>query len=56
MDDRERMEIMLAWKTKSHQIIEDEGISPEHLYNADQTGLYYTKLPSKVYIIDKSVR
>jgi hypothetical protein len=44
------MEIMLALKTESHQIIEDEGISPECHYNADQTGIYYTKLPSKVYI------
>ncbi len=41
---------MLALKTESHQIIEDEGISPECHYNADQTGIYYTKLPSKVYI------
>ncbi len=38
------MEIMLAWKTKTRQIIEDEEILPECLYNADQTGLYYTKI------------
>jgi hypothetical protein len=55
MDENEMMEMMSAWKTKAHQIIEDEGISPETLYNADQTGLYYTKLPSKV-CIDKEAR
>jgi hypothetical protein len=32
MDERERMEIMLAWKTKTHQIIEDEGISPLNVF------------------------
>jgi hypothetical protein len=45
MDESGRMETMLAWKSKTHQIIEDEqGISSECLGNADQTGLYYTKL------------
>jgi hypothetical protein len=48
MDENERMESMFEWKTIAHQIIEDEGISPERLYNVDQTGLYYTKLPNKV--------
>jgi hypothetical protein len=55
MKESERIEIMSAWKTRTHQIIEDEGILPQCLYNADQTGLYYTKLPSKVYI-DKEER
>jgi GAF domain-containing protein len=54
-EERERMETVAAWKTKTHRIIEDEGISPERFYNADQTGLFYTKLPNKVHI-DKETR
>jgi hypothetical protein len=41
---------MHPWRIKFHRIIEDKNIPIECIYNGDQTGLYYQKLPNRVYI------
>jgi hypothetical protein len=37
--------IMKGWLTEFHKTIEELGVPSDHIYNAKQTGLYYTKLP-----------
>jgi hypothetical protein len=38
-----------------HKAIEELGVTPGSIYNADQTGLYFTKLPNQIYV-DKANR
>jgi DDE superfamily endonuclease/Tc5 transposase DNA-binding domain len=46
-----RLKTMEEWKTNEfHQLIEKYNVKPEHIYNADQTGLFYQKLPNRIYI------
>ena len=42
--------IMIPWKEDFHKQLEEKGIKPECMYNADQTGLYYQKLPNTMYV------
>jgi hypothetical protein len=55
MDDAERATIMGEWRTSFHALIEKHNLTPDVIYNADQTGLYHTKLPNRLYI-NKSKR
>jgi hypothetical protein len=41
------------WRMTFHELIEQTGATPSVVYNADQTGLYHTKLPNRLYV-DKS--
>ena len=51
MDDNERAKIMAKWKREEfHSVINKHGIPAERIYNADQTGLYYQKLPNRLYV------
>jgi hypothetical protein len=50
MDDEMREGIMLEWQGKFWAKLRDRNIQPECLYNADQTGLFYNKMPNRMYI------
>ena len=51
MNDNKQKEIMKKRKKeKFHPIIEKYSIYPSHVYNTDQVGLYYKKLPNHLYI------
>jgi hypothetical protein len=50
MDDETREGIMLEWWGKFWAKLRDRNIRPECLYNADQTGLFYNKMPNRMYI------
>ena len=53
LDDAEREKVMLEWTTKKfHPLLEQHNISPGCCYNADQTGLFYTKLPNRLYVYE----
>jgi DDE superfamily endonuclease/Tc5 transposase DNA-binding domain len=49
-----RIQIVEDWKKADfHPLIEKFNVPPERIYNADQTGLFYQKLPNRIYV-DKS--
>ena len=50
LTDEEIHLIMIPWKEDFHKQLEEKGIKPECMYNADQTGLYYQKLPNTLYV------
>jgi Tc5 transposase DNA-binding domain/DDE superfamily endonuclease len=52
----ERYKIIDDWKKETfHPLIEALNVPPECIYNADQTGLFYQKLPNRIYV-DKSMK
>jgi hypothetical protein len=50
MSGEERAATMKDWCVDFHRIIEENDIKPSCLYNGDQTGLYYQKLPNRMYV------
>lgn len=50
MTDEEIVLIMTPWIDDFHKLLSEKGIKPACCYNADQTGLYYQKLPNTLYI------
>ena len=51
MPPEERKAIMDEWKSKEfHPLIEKFNVRPECIWNADQTGLFYQKLPNRIYV------
>jgi hypothetical protein len=50
MDDEEREWIMSAWRGKFWKKLRDRNIPPEWVYNGDQSGLFFNKMPNKMYI------
>ena len=46
----EREEIMAGWRLSFHELLEKLSIPPSRVYNGDQTGLYYQKLPNRMYV------
>ena len=50
MTEKERNDIMDKWRTEFFELLRKKGIHKECLYNADQTGLYYQKLPNRIYV------
>ena len=53
--EREREVIMEDWYIKFHKLLEEFSIPPSRVYNGDQTGLYYQKLPNRMYV-DKGTK
>ena len=51
----EREEIMAGWRLTFHDLLEEYSIPPSCVYNGDQTGLYYQKLPNRMYV-DKDTK
>ena len=50
------MEVIMAdWCIGSHELLEEYSIPPLHVYNVDQTGLYFQKLPNWMYV-DKDTK
>ena len=50
-EPEERKQIMDKWKKNElHPLIEKYSVPAERIYNADQTGLFYQKLPNKLYV------
>ncbi|KAI2498429.1 DNA binding protein [Fragilaria crotonensis] len=50
MSDEERRHLIATFKDKFHDAIEKDSIRPCCVYNADQTGLFYNKLPNRMYV------
>jgi hypothetical protein len=50
LPEEERVQLMGAWRTEFHAILDRENIPPERVYNGDQSGLYYNKLPNRIYV------
>ena len=48
----DRSRIMKPWKEKFEAAIEKYNVLPSAIYNADQTGLFYQKLPNTIYAED----
>ena len=46
----EREEAMAGFKTSISRLMEKYAITPDRIYNADQTGLFYQKLPNTMYV------
>jgi hypothetical protein len=42
--------LMKPWRKKLEEKIEKHNVPTSRIYNADQTGLYYTKLPNRMYV------
>ena len=55
MTAEEREGIMVDWRVKFHELLEEFSIPPSRVYNGDQTGLYYQKLPNRIYM-DKDTK
>ena len=50
------MEVIMAdWCIGFHKPLEEYIIPPLHVYNVDQTGLYFQKLPNWMYV-DKDTK
>ena len=50
MTEEEYNKVMIPWRKELQQIFEEKIFTPSTLYNADQTGLFYQKLPNSLYI------
>jgi hypothetical protein len=51
MDEKTRIEVINNWKeTEFHPVVEEFDIPLARIYNADQTGLFYQKLPNHIYV------
>jgi CheY-like chemotaxis protein len=50
LTDEEAADLMKPWRVKFHAAIEKHDIPPSRCYNADQTGLYFTKTPNRLYV------
>ena len=50
MTPQEEALIMVPWLEEFHDFLDCKNISPECVYNADQAGLFYRKLPNTLYV------
>jgi hypothetical protein len=50
MGDEESERIMSAWREKFWKKLHDHNILPECIYNGDQSGLFFNKMPNRMYI------
>ena len=50
MTDEASKKLMDPWLDEFWKKLDDLNIKKEHLYNADQTGLYYNKMPHRMYL------
>ena len=53
MSMEEKESLMKPWREEFHKLIEDYNVPQERIYNADQSGIFYQKLPNVLYV-DKS--
>ena len=49
-EEETRHHLMEPWREKLHKLIDEIDCKMEHVYNADQTGLFYQKLPNGTYL------
>ena len=50
MTEEQYEKVIIPRIKQLREICEDKGVTPITLYNADQTGLFYQKLPNSLYI------
>jgi hypothetical protein len=50
IDDKEREQTMSAWREKFWKKLRDCNIPPECIYNDNQSGLFFNKMPNRMYI------
>lgn len=50
LSNEDRAEKMAPWRIQFHALLDEENIPPERVYNADQTGLFYNKMPNRIYV------
>ena len=50
IDEEKRIATMSKWSRKLLTKLKETGIGHRCIYNADHTGLFYTKLPSYLYV------
>ena len=50
IDEEKFIATMCKWSGKFSTTSKDTGVGPGCVYNADQTGLFYTKLPNRLYV------
>ena len=51
VDAEQRIAIINKWKEEDfHPSIEKHKHAPQCIYNADQTGLFYQKIPNRIYV------
>jgi len=50
LSDEERCVLITKFKDELHDLIDKDNVPPSCVYNADQTGLFFNKLPNRVYI------
>ena len=41
---------MIEWRPKFHQVLLENNIKKDCCYDANQTGIFYKKLPSRLYV------
>ena len=46
--------VMTSWKAELQELAEEKDVGPYCMYNADQTGLFYQKLPNSLYVQKKN--
>ena len=46
MSDEVRAELMALFMTNFHTFIAEYNITPNNVYNAEQNGMFYQKLPN----------
>ena len=51
MDKEKRIATMIKWYGTFLATLKETGVGPGCVYNADQTGLFYTKLPNILYVL-----
>ena len=57
IDAEQRIAIINKWKEEEfHPLIEKHNVAPRCIYNADQTGLFYQKLPNRIYVEKREPR
>ena len=50
MIEEEYEKVMVPWRRQLQQICEDKGVTPINMCKTGQTGLFYQKLKSSLYI------
>lgn len=55
MTDEESERIMIPWRLELKKILDELSLTnqPSHIYNADQSGLLYAKLPNRLFVRGK---
>ena len=54
LDEDKRKETMIKWCRDFHKTLEEKEVGPRNVYNADQTGLFYQKMPTRIYVSEEN--